>query len=522
MRHNVGPQADTAVDRPIPLANEPWIPLRCHPSTPRRQTVRLAIGGTVAAVQVRPPDFGCTRRPAGPGDADPRAASRVPAPGDHDDRPARPRGRRVGRAVVVGRPGHHRRPVSHEGRGVPAGGRRARPEPRGRVAGRRQAGADRPGQVAPTRATCGPCTPATCRCPTLRRWGSWPGVTTLAVALDLLAEPRRRRSDRLVPDALRRRPSAVGLAGRPVDRRHLTAGDREQWMRSAGWPMSHATGSVYIERHLRATTRPTRRAVAGPAGGGSRPWPSDTRTSSAKRDRDRPGKVPVTTPETGVEQGTRRPAGRAGRSLSRQRAGRARHPPTAATSATSCSRWSTGPRRGDFGRVLGRSGPRSDQYRPTRSPARRGRRRRGARRRKQRRRDPGGPTAGRPAGGDDRRRAAERRPRWPWKGRLASASWNGSYAPPHTSFYTFEPAIARPDTAVVLLAIRWSSHGFGEVRAVCEPHGKLARPPSRRVQPDAGRLADPPTVRPRPGRRNLDRECRLASPSPRQRCCRLT
>lgn len=42
----------------------------------------------------------------------------------------------------------------------------------------------------------------------------------------------------------------------------------------------------------------------------------------------------------------------------------------------------------------------------------------------------------------------------------------------HSSFYEFEPAVARPATAVVLLAVRWSSHGFGEVRALCQMYGK--------------------------------------------------
>jgi hypothetical protein len=42
----------------------------------------------------------------------------------------------------------------------------------------------------------------------------------------------------------------------------------------------------------------------------------------------------------------------------------------------------------------------------------------------------------------------------------------------HQSVHTFEPQIARPEVALVLLAIRWSSHGFGEVRYVCESHGK--------------------------------------------------
>jgi hypothetical protein len=39
--------------------------------------------------------------------------------------------------------------------------------------------------------------------------------------------------------------------------------------------------------------------------------------------------------------------------------------------------------------------------------------------------------------------------------------------------YTFfEPEIARPDVVVVLLAIRWSRHGFGEIREFCEHYGK--------------------------------------------------
>jgi hypothetical protein len=45
-------------------------------------------------------------------------------------------------------------------------------------------------------------------------------------------------------------------------------------------------------------------------------------------------------------------------------------------------------------------------------------------------------------------------------------------APAHSSFWNFEPPIARPDTALVLLAIRWSSHSFGEARAICERFGK--------------------------------------------------
>jgi hypothetical protein len=42
----------------------------------------------------------------------------------------------------------------------------------------------------------------------------------------------------------------------------------------------------------------------------------------------------------------------------------------------------------------------------------------------------------------------------------------------HESVAAFEPLIARPDVAVVLLAIRWSSHAFGDVKQYCDRHGK--------------------------------------------------
>jgi hypothetical protein len=42
----------------------------------------------------------------------------------------------------------------------------------------------------------------------------------------------------------------------------------------------------------------------------------------------------------------------------------------------------------------------------------------------------------------------------------------------HESLYRFEPAIARPETRLVLLAIRWSSHSFEGVREFCNRHGK--------------------------------------------------
>ncbi len=42
----------------------------------------------------------------------------------------------------------------------------------------------------------------------------------------------------------------------------------------------------------------------------------------------------------------------------------------------------------------------------------------------------------------------------------------------HQSIESFEPVIGRPDVALVLLAIRWSSHAFGDVRQFCVQHDK--------------------------------------------------
>jgi hypothetical protein len=43
----------------------------------------------------------------------------------------------------------------------------------------------------------------------------------------------------------------------------------------------------------------------------------------------------------------------------------------------------------------------------------------------------------------------------------------------HQAIDAFEPLIARSDVALVLLAIRWSSHAFGDVKQLCDRHGKL-------------------------------------------------
>ena len=53
---------------------------------------------------------------------------------------------------------------------------------------------------------------------------------------------------------------------------------------------------------------------------------------------------------------------------------------------------------------------------------------------------------------------------------LEELIWPNTQA--HQSIADFEPAVARPETALVLLAIRWSSHSFGEVKAMCDRHGK--------------------------------------------------
>jgi hypothetical protein len=53
---------------------------------------------------------------------------------------------------------------------------------------------------------------------------------------------------------------------------------------------------------------------------------------------------------------------------------------------------------------------------------------------------------------------------------LEELIWPNTQA--HQSITDFEPAVSRPETALVLLAIRWSSHSFGEVKAMCDRHGK--------------------------------------------------
>ena len=43
---------------------------------------------------------------------------------------------------------------------------------------------------------------------------------------------------------------------------------------------------------------------------------------------------------------------------------------------------------------------------------------------------------------------------------------------PGESYTAFEPEIARPETTLVILAIRWASHSYENVKRVCERHGK--------------------------------------------------
>jgi hypothetical protein len=55
--------------------------------------------------------------------------------------------------------------------------------------------------------------------------------------------------------------------------------------------------------------------------------------------------------------------------------------------------------------------------------------------------------------------------------RLNDLDWLST--PEHTSITYFEPFIARPETVIVLLAIRWSNHDYAEVQQYCEKYGKL-------------------------------------------------
>jgi len=47
------------------------------------------------------------------------------------------------------------------------------------------------------------------------------------------------------------------------------------------------------------------------------------------------------------------------------------------------------------------------------------------------------------------------------------------HAQHHQSHYLFESAVSRPETALVMVAIRWSSHSFENVDELCRKHEKL-------------------------------------------------
>jgi hypothetical protein len=70
-------------------------------------------------------------------------------------------------------------------------------------------------------------------------------------------------------------------------------------------------------------------------------------------------------------------------------------------------------------------------------------------------------------GGDRRPHAAEALER---AFQLSELIWLDTRA--HDSTAAFEPYVARPEVAMVLLAIRWSSHSYGEVQEFCRLYGK--------------------------------------------------
>lgn len=70
-------------------------------------------------------------------------------------------------------------------------------------------------------------------------------------------------------------------------------------------------------------------------------------------------------------------------------------------------------------------------------------------------------------GGDRRPHAAEKLQQ---TFQLSELIWIDTRA--HESVSGFEPYVARPEVAMVLLAIRWSSHSYGEVQDFCRTYGK--------------------------------------------------
>ena len=73
----------------------------------------------------------------------------------------------------------------------------------------------------------------------------------------------------------------------------------------------------------------------------------------------------------------------------------------------------------------------------------------------------------------------------------------------HESIEGFETYIARPEVAVVILAIRWSSHAYGDVKEFCNKHGKpLVRLPggynpnqvAHQIMDQCGERLQPPSA----------------------------
>jgi len=54
--------------------------------------------------------------------------------------------------------------------------------------------------------------------------------------------------------------------------------------------------------------------------------------------------------------------------------------------------------------------------------------------------------------------------------RLKELTWVATRS--HESITEFQPYVVRPDVAAVLLAIRWSSHSYGDVKSFCDAHDK--------------------------------------------------
>lgn len=71
-------------------------------------------------------------------------------------------------------------------------------------------------------------------------------------------------------------------------------------------------------------------------------------------------------------------------------------------------------------------------------------------------------------GGSPRRHAAEMIER---EFELAQLDW--LHSKEHGSIAPFEAAIARPETSLVIVMIRWSSHSFEEVQEMCRKHAKV-------------------------------------------------